>query len=54
MRSIPTLRKILAAAGITLALALSACDNKPFEKAGKAIDRGMEKTGDKIKDATKD
>ncbi len=54
MRTTPKLRKILAAAGITLALALSACDNKPFEKAGKAVDRAEAKKGDKIKDITKD
>jgi len=43
--------KILAAA--TLAVVLAACDNGPFEKAGKAVDRAGEKTGDKIKDVVK-
>lgn len=46
------LRTLLAAAG--LALALAACDNRPFEKAGKAVDRTLEKTGDKIKEVTND
>lgn len=45
------LRRILAAAGVVLALA--ACDSKPFEKAGKAVDRGLEKTGEKIKEVTR-
>jgi hypothetical protein len=39
---------ILIAAVVILALA--ACDPGPLEKAGKAIDRAGEKTGDKIKD----
>jgi hypothetical protein len=54
--------KMLAAvtiAGLTLAL-LTACEREgPMERAGKEIDRGversgeaMEKAGDKIKDAT--
>jgi hypothetical protein len=43
--------KILAAAGV--ALALAACDPGPFQKAGKAIDRAGEKTGDKIKDISR-
>jgi hypothetical protein len=43
--------KILAAAGV--ALVLAACDQGPLEKAGKAVDRAGEKTGDKIKDITK-
>ena len=45
------LRRVLASAGLLLALA--ACDNKPFEKAGKAVDRGIEKTGEKIKEVTR-
>ena len=36
-----------------LALVMASCDNGPFEKAGKAIDRADEKVGDKIKDITK-
>jgi len=43
--------KVLAAAGV--ALVLSACDPGPLEKAGKAVDRAGEKTGDKIKDIVK-
>jgi hypothetical protein len=43
--------KILAVAGV--ALVLAACDQGPLEKAGKAVDRAGEKTGDKIKDITK-
>lgn len=42
----------MAAAGI--AVVLAACDNRPFQKAGKAVDRAVEKAGDAIKDATKD
>lgn len=36
-----------------LALILAACDNHPFEKAGKAVDRAGEKAGDKLKEITK-
>jgi len=43
--------RILAAASLSLVLA--ACDNGPFEKAGKAVDRAGEKTGDKIKEIVK-
>jgi len=43
--------RILAAASLTLVLA--ACDNGPFEKAGKAVDRAGEKAGDKIKEIVK-
>ncbi|HLF07116.1 MAG TPA: hypothetical protein VI893_08115 [Thermoplasmata archaeon] len=42
---------ILAAA--CLSLVLAACDNHPFEKAGKAVDRAGEKAGDKLKEITK-
>jgi len=44
-------RRILAAAGI--ALLLAACDQGPMEKAGKAIDRAGQKTGDMIKEIVK-
>jgi len=43
--------RMLAAACV--ALALTACDNGPFEKAGKAVDRAGEKVRDKVKDVTK-
>jgi len=43
--------KLLAAIGV--ALALSACDQGPLEKAGKAVDRAGEKMGDKIKEIVK-
>jgi phage-related tail protein len=43
--------KMLAVAAV--ALVLTACDQGPLEKAGKAVDRAGEKTGDKIKDITK-
>jgi hypothetical protein len=43
--------KLWTAAGVVLVL--SACDQGPLEKAGKAIDRAGEKTGDKIKDIIK-
>jgi len=43
--------RILAAAGILLLLA--ACDKGPMEKAGRALDRAGERTGDKIKELTK-
>jgi hypothetical protein len=43
--------KILSAAGVSLVLA--ACDPGPLERAGKAIDRAGEKTGDKIKEITR-
>lgn len=36
-------------AAAVLVLLLAACDNKPFEKAGKAVDGTVEKTGDKLK-----
>jgi hypothetical protein len=36
-----------------VAMALAACDPGPFQKAGKAIDRAGEKTGDKIKDLSR-
>jgi hypothetical protein len=42
---------VLAAASV--ALALAACDNRPFERAGKAVDRAVEKTGEKIHEATR-
>jgi hypothetical protein len=51
MKLRPVLWKFLAAA--CLASLLAACDNHPFEKAGKAVDRAGEKAGDKIKDITK-
>jgi hypothetical protein len=38
--------KSLAAAGV--ALFLSACDQGPLERAGRAVDRAGEKTRDKI------
>ena len=37
-----------------LALALAACDSKPFERGGRAIDRAMERTGDKVKDVLRE
>ena len=43
--------RVLAAAGVLVLLA--ACEKGPMEKAGKAIDRAGEKTGDKIKEITK-
>src|SRR5688572_30170005 len=43
--------RILVAASLTLILA--ACDNGPFEKAGKAVDRAGEKAGDKVKEIVK-
>jgi hypothetical protein len=43
--------RILAAAGIGLVLA--ACDQGPMEKAGKAIDRAGQKTGDALKEIAK-
>ena len=46
-----TRMKMLAAAGV--ALALTACDPGPMQKAGKAVDRAGEKVGDKAKDLTK-
>lgn len=42
---------VVAAAGI--ALGLGACEKGPLEKAGKAVDKATEKTGDKIKDSVK-
>jgi len=43
--------RILAVGGV--ALVLTACDQRSFEKAGKAIDRAGEKTDDKIKELLK-
>lgn len=43
--------KILAAA--VFALVLASCDQGPMEKAGKAVDRAGQKTGDKIKEIVK-
>jgi len=43
--------KVLAAACITLVL--TACEKNPLERAGKALDRAGEKTGDKLKDLLK-
>ncbi len=51
MNLMKRLLMVLAAAGV--ALGLGACDEGPFQKAGKSIDRAGEKTGDKIKDVTK-
>jgi predicted small lipoprotein YifL len=49
------IRKLfLALAAAAVLLSLGACEKKgPFEKAGEKIDKAGEKTGDKIKDATK-
>ena len=41
---------VLASGFITLVLA--ACD-RPMEKTGRAIDKAVEKTGDKIQDVVK-
>ena len=49
LRHIPW--KILAA--VWLALALAACDDGAFEKAGKAVDRAGEKAGDKVREIVK-
>lgn len=38
---------------VSVALILASCDPGPLEKAGKAIDRAGEKTGDKIKEIVK-
>lgn len=43
--------RLVAAA--CMALVLTACDNAPFEKAGKAVDRAGEKVRDKVHEATK-
>ena len=43
--------RVLAAAGVLVLL--GACEKGPMEKAGKAVDRAGEKTGDKIKEITK-
>ena len=51
MNQTKRLLSVLALAGI--ALGLTACDEGPMEKAGRSIDKAAEKTGDKVKDATK-
>ena len=52
MNAIKKLFLVLAAAVFTFSL--GACERKgPMEKAGEKIDKAAEKTGDKIKDATK-
>lgn len=51
-RIVKSLRKgflLVAGAGL---LAVAACD-RPMEKAGKAIDDAVDKTGEKIQDAAK-
>lgn len=43
--------KILIA--LSLLLALAACDREgPLERAGEAVDRTVERAGDKVEDAT--
>jgi len=51
MKPQPMSWRLVAAACV--ALVLTACDNGPFEKAGKAVDRAGEKVRDKVHDATK-
>ena len=45
-------KSLLLLTSACIALAVAACDH-PFERGGKAVDKAIEKTGDKIKDATK-
>ena len=49
----PTKRLLMVLAAAAFALGLGACDDGPFQKAGKSIDRAGEKTGDKVKDITR-
>ena len=48
-------RKSAAAALVAavLAVGLCGCEKGPMERAGKQVDKAVEKTGDKIQDATK-
>lgn len=49
-----TWKRRLTIAASVLALALSACEKQPFERGGKAIDRAVKKTGDRIRDALRE
>jgi len=51
MKSSNSVAAALAAA--VLIAGLCGCKEGPLEKAGKSVDRAVEKTGDKIKDVTK-
>ena len=52
MNAFKKLFLVLVAAVVTLSL--GACERKgPMEKAGEKVDKAAERTGDKIKDATK-
>jgi hypothetical protein len=52
MKSNRSVAAILAA--VVLIAGLGGCEKEgPMERAGKQVDKAVEKTGDKIKDATK-
>jgi hypothetical protein len=47
------MKVLVVLAGASMVLFLAACDNRPFERAGKAVDRAVEKTGEKIHEVTR-
>jgi len=56
-RSLQPMRHAYTAFGVVCAallfgLALTGCQEGPAEKAGRKIDRAVEKTGDAVRDAT--
>ena len=47
-------RSVAAAlAAAVLVVGLCGCEKGPMERAGKQVDKAVEKTGDKIEDATR-
>ena len=48
-----TIRTFLMLAAAVAPLALAACDDGPAERAGERLDRAVERTGDRIEDATR-
>lgn len=45
-------KTLIAVLALTFAVALTACEKGPAEKAGEKIDNAVESAGDKIEDAT--
>jgi hypothetical protein len=52
MRNAYTVFGVVCAA-LLFGLAVTGCSEGPAEKAGRKIDRAVEKTGDAVRDATK-
>jgi len=51
MKSGKSVAAVLAAA--VLVVGLCGCEKGPMERAGKQVDKAVEKAGDKIEDATR-